>query len=173
MVLVHAERWQTADRRFVEITSGGILATLAHWNCAATRVALLADHVHFTMRLHYDVAPSEIISAVMNEVCEAHRGLRIWMDGFYVGTVGSYDMAVVRNSISFLVVSKLTLAKTNCFRWVVQVARLDASRAIRTAGNNSPTNIPMMAITTSNSTCLSRVYETTGNVDERLCCLCL
>jgi len=98
VVLVHAERWRTADRRFIEITRSGILATLAHWNCATARVALLADHVHFTMRLHYDVAPSDIISAVMNEVCEAHRGLRIWMDGFYVGTVGSYDMASVRGS---------------------------------------------------------------------------
>ncbi len=96
VVLVHAERWRNADQRFLEITRSGILATLAHWNCAASRIALLADHVHFLMRLSYDVAPSKLILAVMNEVCDAHRGLRMWMDGFYVGTVGSYDMSAVR-----------------------------------------------------------------------------
>ena len=99
VVLVHAERWRNADRRFFEITRRGILATLVHWNCAAARIALFADHVHFTVRLKYDVVPSELILAVMNEVCEAHRGLRIWMDGFYVGTVGAYDMAAVRGRL--------------------------------------------------------------------------
>ena len=100
VVLVHAERWRNANLRFVELTRNGILATLAHWNCAAARIALLADHVHFTMRLSYEVSPSELILAVMNEVCDDHDGLRMWMEGFYVGTIGSYDMSAVRSVVN-------------------------------------------------------------------------
>jgi REP element-mobilizing transposase RayT len=97
-VLVHAERWRNADRRFVEMTRNRILKTLADWNCNAARIALLADHVHFTMQLHYDASPSDVMLAIMNETCESQNGLRMWMDGFYVGTVGTYDMAAVRSS---------------------------------------------------------------------------
>ena len=32
----------------------------------------------------------------MNQVAAAHGGLRFWMDSFYVGTIGPYDMRAVR-----------------------------------------------------------------------------
>ena len=97
VVLVHAERWSKADGRFVELTRNAIRGTLVESDCPPARIAILADHVHFTLRLRYDVSPSELIVKAMNEVCEAHHGLRMWMDGYYVGTVGSYDMAPIRS----------------------------------------------------------------------------
>jgi REP element-mobilizing transposase RayT len=95
-VLVHAGRWGNAEREFVELTREAIRATLAHHDSPAARIALLADHVHISLRLHYDLSPSELIVNVMNEVCQAHQGSRLWMDGYYVGTVGAYNMAAVR-----------------------------------------------------------------------------
>ncbi len=42
--------------------------------------------------------------------------------------------------------------KPICLKLLLQLIRRAASRAACTAGNNKPTNTPMMAITTSNST---------------------
>ena len=99
VVLVHAERWLNADGRFVEITQTAIRGTLVELGCPASQISLLADHVHIVFRLRYDLSPGDVIVKVMNEVCESQGGLRMWMEGFYVGTVGSYDMAALRNSL--------------------------------------------------------------------------
>jgi hypothetical protein len=42
---------------------------------------------------------------------------------------------------------------------LLQLIRLAASRAACTAGNNSQTKIPMIAITTSNSTSVNAFFE--------------
>ena len=48
----------------------------------------------------------------------------------------------------------------SCLRWLVHSERRAASRAAWTAGNNSATKIPMMAITTSNSTRVKPAWTT-------------
>ncbi len=99
VVLVHSERWCNANLDFVELTRNAIRGTLSEWDCPAARISPLADHVHFNLRLHYETSPSDLIVKIMNEVCDAHGGTRIWMEGYYVGTVGCYDMAAVRRKL--------------------------------------------------------------------------
>jgi REP element-mobilizing transposase RayT len=98
-VLVHAEHWRNANRDFLELTQKSIRATLAHANCQAARIAMLTDHVHVLFSSSYDVAPADVIIAMMNDSSESHRGLRRWSDGFYVGTCGAYNMAAVRRNL--------------------------------------------------------------------------
>jgi REP element-mobilizing transposase RayT len=95
-VLVHAERWRTAIPSFVDRTRQAALSALQEFDCQASRIALLADHLHYTVRFHYDVAPAEIALLMMNRIRESHDGLRLWMDSFYVGSIGPYDMNAVR-----------------------------------------------------------------------------
>lgn len=96
-VLVHAERWRNANPSFLEQTRQATLLALQESGCQVSRIALLADHMHLVVRFHYDVSPAEVGLSVMNQVRESHDGLRIWMDGFYVGTIGPYDMNAVRS----------------------------------------------------------------------------
>lgn len=98
VVLVHAERWCNAERDFVELTSNAIRSTLLHRDCPAGRIAILADHVHISLRLHYEVSPSALIVDLMNEVWDAHGGQRLWMEGYYVGTIGPYNMNPIRRN---------------------------------------------------------------------------
>lgn len=95
-VLVHAERWRNACPSFLEKTRQSTLFAVRESGCHVARIALLADHMHFLFRFHYDNSLADVMMSLMNRVCEAHDGLRIWMDGFYVGSVGPYDMNAVR-----------------------------------------------------------------------------
>jgi REP element-mobilizing transposase RayT len=95
-VLVHAERWRTANPEFVDRTQQATLSALRAIGCDVSRIAVLSDHLHFSVRIRYDVSPAEIMLLAMNRVCESHNGMRIWMEGFYAGTIGSYDMNAVR-----------------------------------------------------------------------------
>jgi len=59
----------------------------------------LPDHVHFTLGVGYGQSVFEIVLSYMNQVAAAHWGLRLWMDSFYVGTIGPYDMGAVRKGL--------------------------------------------------------------------------
>ena len=60
------------------------------------QASTLRDHVHFTLEVGYDQSACEIVLSYMNQVAAAHGGLRLWMDSFYVGSIGPYDMGAVR-----------------------------------------------------------------------------
>ena len=64
-----------------------------------SRLAILPDHVHFTVGVGYGQSACEIVLSYMNQVAAAHGGLRLWMDSFYVGTIGPYDMGAVRKGL--------------------------------------------------------------------------
>jgi REP element-mobilizing transposase RayT len=97
IVLVHAERWRTCEASFHTVTKDAIHATAAKKGHRISRIAILADHVHLTAGVGYQASPSEVVLAYMNNVAYRHAMLRMWIDSFYVGTIGPYDMAAVRS----------------------------------------------------------------------------
>lgn len=97
LVLVHAERWNCASASFLKRTQDGILATAKKYGCGVSRLSILADHLHATLKFHYDLAPGEIAIACMNNIAHCHDMLPLWTNSFYVGTIGSYDMNAVRS----------------------------------------------------------------------------
>ena len=97
LVLVHSERWNCASRSFLEKSQRGILTTAKKYACSVSRLSILGDHLHATIRFHYDLAPGELAIACMNNVAYYHEMLRLWTDSYYVGTIGSYDMNAVRS----------------------------------------------------------------------------
>ena len=96
LVFVHAQRWRTAEVSFHEITRSAILATARKWDHQISRLALLPDHVHMTVRIRYERSPAEIALSYMNNVAFRHGMLNLWMPGYYAGTIGPYDMQAVR-----------------------------------------------------------------------------
>ena len=97
LVLVHSERWSCARPSFLEKTQREILATVKKNACSVSRLSILGDHLHATLRFHYELAPGDIAIDCMNNVAYCHEMLRLWTDSYYVGTIGSYDMNAVRS----------------------------------------------------------------------------
>ncbi|TWT84059.1 Transposase IS200 like protein [Planctomycetes bacterium CA13] len=99
IVLVHAERWRTAEPTFLRTTRDAILNAAHKKGHRVSRLALLPDHVHFTLAIDYLSSPETIALSYMNNVAFRHGMLRIWMDSFYAGTIGRYDMDAVRRRL--------------------------------------------------------------------------
>ena len=99
IVLVHAERFRISDLKFLGTTKDSILRHAAKNQHRISRLAILPDHVHFTVGVGYSQSAFEIALSYMNQVAAAHGGLRLWTDSFYVGTIGPYDMGAVRMGV--------------------------------------------------------------------------
>jgi REP element-mobilizing transposase RayT len=99
IVLVHAERFRISDLKFLGTTKDSILRHAAENQHRISRLAILPDHVHFTLGVGYSQSAFEIVLAYLNHVAAAHGGLKLWTDSFYVGTIGPYDMGAVRNGV--------------------------------------------------------------------------
>ncbi|WP_342190349.1 hypothetical protein Pla52nx_001249 [Stieleria varia] len=98
-MLVHAERWRTAQPDFLRVTRDAILGAARKKHHRVARLALLPDHVHFTLAMDYESSPEQIALSYMNNVAFRHGMLHLWMNSFYVGTIGRYDMDAVRRSV--------------------------------------------------------------------------
>ncbi len=96
IVLVHAARWRIAEPAFLEKTRDAILAAAAKKQHRILRLSLLPDHVHFTLKIRYEVSPAEVALSYMNNIAFRHGMLNLWMPSYYVGTIGPYDMNAVR-----------------------------------------------------------------------------
>ncbi len=96
LVLVHADRWNCANPKFVEKTRIGILGIEKKNVCKISRLSILADHLHATIQFHFDLPPEELAFACMNNVAFCHDNLHMWMNSYYVGTIGSYDLNAIR-----------------------------------------------------------------------------
>ncbi len=96
VVLVHEGRWRTVEPAFLKITQSGILKTAAKYDCCVSRIGILADHIHTTIRFHYELAPVQLALSLMNNLAYLHGMRRLWPDSYYVGTIGPYNMNAVR-----------------------------------------------------------------------------
>ena len=100
IVLVHDARWRTVERRFLETTRDAILATAVKKQHQISRLSLMPDHVHFTVRIRYELSPQDLALSYMNNVAFRHGMLNLWMPSYYAGTIGPYDMNAIRLKLS-------------------------------------------------------------------------
>ena len=98
LVLVHSERWRTVDVEFLSVTRDAVIATAAKKGHRISSFRILPDHLHAVLGIGYETSPGDVVLSYMNNIAYRHGMMRHWMDSFYVGTVGPYDMAAVRRS---------------------------------------------------------------------------
>jgi REP element-mobilizing transposase RayT len=96
LVLVHAERWRNATAAFIEKTRLGFLACAEKYQLRVSRLSILADHLHASFSFSYTHSPETIALAMMNNIAYRHGMVKMWMDSYYVGTIGTYNMNAVR-----------------------------------------------------------------------------
>ena len=58
--------------------------------------SILPDHVHLALRGDIQRSPHEIVLCFQNNLAYLLGQRRLWMDTYYVGTFGEYDMKAVR-----------------------------------------------------------------------------
>ncbi len=100
LVLVHTERWRIANAAFVQTSKEAFLASAKKYGLGISRLSILADHLHAAIRFTYDQSPEQIALSFMNNIAYCHGMLKMWMDSFYVGTIGPYDMNAIRRIVA-------------------------------------------------------------------------
>lgn len=96
LVLVHAKRWRITEPAFLSKTRDAIICAARKKRHRISRLSILADHVHLTLGIGYATTPAEVALSYMNNIAFRHGMLRMWMNSFYVGTIGPYGMKAVR-----------------------------------------------------------------------------
>ena len=97
IVLVHAERWNEVRRDRLQTTSDMIVRCARVKGHSLSRLAVLADHIHLTLGMPYEIAPGDAALSYMNNIAFAHGMMRLFSSSYYVGTFGEYDMNAVRS----------------------------------------------------------------------------
>jgi REP element-mobilizing transposase RayT len=98
VVLVHDCRWCHVREEYLAASRDMVLSVARKHEHRLTRVALLGDHIHLTMRCGADVSPEEVALKYLNNLAYARDMQRVFQFGYYVGTIGPYDMEAVRRA---------------------------------------------------------------------------
>jgi len=100
VVLVVAERYRIVDPHRLGTIRDRCFQIA---NKKGHRIAVLSvmpDHLHMALRGNRDESPQDIALAFQNNLAFALGQMRIWSDGYYVGTLGEYDMQAIRQNRS-------------------------------------------------------------------------
>jgi hypothetical protein len=63
------------------------------------RAGILADHVHLLLGCNLTEAPQEVALGYLNNLAYAQQMRPVYQFGFYVGTVGEYDLGAIRGKL--------------------------------------------------------------------------
>ncbi len=98
LVFVLSERSSDVSVEFLDATRDMVLKVARKKGHELSHLAILADHLHMTLKAPYECSPQEIALSYLNNLAYAH-GLRpVYQYGYFVGTFGEYDMNAVRRS---------------------------------------------------------------------------
>jgi REP element-mobilizing transposase RayT len=100
IVLVTAERYRVVDRPRLTLLRDHSFKIADRKGHMVSRLSVMPDHLHISLRGNIQDAPQEIALAFQNNLAYALGQVRIWADSFYVGTFGEYDMWAIRRNES-------------------------------------------------------------------------
>lgn len=99
VVLVVAERTPLYELSVLRRVRDAVFKVAAKKGHVVSRLSVMPDHLHVTLRGRSSETPLEIVFAYQNNLAHmAGRG-RLWAPGFYVGTFGEYTLQAVRKRI--------------------------------------------------------------------------
>jgi len=99
VVLVHDGRWRECREPQLIRSREMVLSVARKHGHRLSRVALVGDHIHLTMRCGADISPEDVALKYLNNLAYAHEMQRIFQFGYFVGTIGPYDMEAVRRGL--------------------------------------------------------------------------
>jgi REP element-mobilizing transposase RayT len=99
VVLVHEERWtEVRDDALTAIREMVLKASRVKGH-RLSRAGILADHIHLLLGCNLAESPQEVALGYLNNLAYAQQMRRVYQCGFYVGTVGEYDLGAIRGNL--------------------------------------------------------------------------
>ena len=99
LVLVHDRRWCEVNEQRLQTTHDMIRKVATKKQQRLSRLALLTDHLHLTLRASYADSPADTALAYLNNLAYAHRMQPLYQYGYFVGTFGEYDADAIRRAL--------------------------------------------------------------------------
>ena len=96
LVLVVGGRYRIGDHQRLTTLREWCPRIAAKKGHGLSRLAILPDHMHMSLRGTIEQTPEEIALAYMNNLAYAVGQMAIWEFGYYVGSFSEYDMGAVR-----------------------------------------------------------------------------
>jgi REP element-mobilizing transposase RayT len=98
-VLVVDTRMRITDLNILRELRDGTLEIAETRGHAISRLSVMPDHLHASLRGPIDVSPATIAVGYQIDLDQFINQGRIWSDGFYVGTLGEYTTHAIRKQI--------------------------------------------------------------------------
>lgn len=98
LVLVVRERFRFTEAVSLGKLRDGALRVAELKGHQISRLSVMPDHLHMTLRGHIGFSPEEIALNYMNNLAYLLREDELWQTSYYVGTFGKYDMGAIRAS---------------------------------------------------------------------------
>jgi REP element-mobilizing transposase RayT len=95
VVLVTDARYRICCSSTLEAIKSGLIAVREKESYGYKSLQVMPDHLHVLLQANVEQSPAEVVERIQNETAVS-VGSRLWRETFYVGTVGSYSMNVVR-----------------------------------------------------------------------------
>jgi REP element-mobilizing transposase RayT len=97
LVLVVAKRYRIGEASMLAQIRDMVLRICTTKGYAASRVAVMPDHLHLALRGAIEQAPEAIALSFLNNLAYSLDQRPWWQPGYYAGTFGEYSMAAVRS----------------------------------------------------------------------------
>jgi REP element-mobilizing transposase RayT len=102
LVLVTAERRRNSELPWLAKIRDQSFRIAEKKGHGISRLSVMPEHVHFSLRGNLEHSPEEIALAFQNNLAYCLAKCRVWRETYYVGTFGEYDMNAVRSRDGYL-----------------------------------------------------------------------
>jgi REP element-mobilizing transposase RayT len=96
LVLVIEARYRMSDPACLPTIRDWALKIAAKKGCALSRLSVMPDHLHASLRGNIAHSPEDLALAFLNNLAYALGQRPVWEPCYYAGTFGEYDMGAVR-----------------------------------------------------------------------------
>jgi REP element-mobilizing transposase RayT len=95
VAFVHRDRFREIDERQVRATRDTIQRASDKHGYLLSRAGIVSDHCHLTLGCSPERSPAEVALSYMSNLAFVRGMKAVFEHGFYVGTVGEYDLNVI------------------------------------------------------------------------------
>jgi REP element-mobilizing transposase RayT len=99
LVLVMTGRFAVHDEATFRTIRDAVPGIACKHRHQIKRMSLMPDHLHMARVGHFEQTPEEIALAYQNNIAFALGQKPIWQESYYIGTIGQYAMAAIRQCI--------------------------------------------------------------------------
>ena len=95
VVVLHEQSCCLVGQQQLAVTRDMVLKVSRNKHHGLSRAGVVADHIHLTLRCPFDQSPEQIALGYLNNLAYADGMTPLYRFGYYVGTIGPYDMGAI------------------------------------------------------------------------------